>query len=133
MSVFPDCRTNSKLKTGRWGYVCYLTALSVIAPYPAPCGAAAPTVPAARYCKRSFGFARLLSLPFQRKIPPVERFPLGGQFGILRQGGLADQQKQGPGRKPVTLALRPRSGPRLRRPPVLDGRYWQEQNVFRLV
>ena len=32
---------------------------------------------------------------FQRKIPPVERFPLGGQLGILRfpclyrQGGLA--------------------------------------------
>ena len=33
--------------------------------------------------------------PFQRKIPPVERFPLGGPLGILRfpclyrQGGLA--------------------------------------------
>ncbi len=38
-------------------------ALSVTAPYPAPCGAAVPAVPAARYCKRSFGFPRLLSLP----------------------------------------------------------------------
>ena len=43
-------------------------ALSVTAPYPAPCGAAAPAVPAARYCKRSCGFARLLSLLYQRKI-----------------------------------------------------------------
>ena len=39
-----------------------------------------------------FGFFHFL---FQRKIPPVERFPLGGQLGILRfpclyrQGGLA--------------------------------------------
>ena len=41
---------------------------SVTAPYPAPCGAAAPAVPAARYCKRSCGFARLLSLLYQRKI-----------------------------------------------------------------
>ena len=41
----------------------YLAALSITAPYPAPCGVAAPAVPAARYCKRSYGFARLLSLP----------------------------------------------------------------------
>ena len=43
-------------------------ALSITAPYPAPCGAAAPAVPAARCCKRSCGFARLLSLLYQRKI-----------------------------------------------------------------
>ena len=41
----------------------YPAALLVTAPHPAPCGAAAPAVPAARYCKHSFGFARLLSLP----------------------------------------------------------------------
>ena len=41
----------------------YPAALSVTAPYPAPCVAAAPAVPAARCCKRSCGFARLLSLP----------------------------------------------------------------------
>ena len=29
-------------------------ALSVIAPYPAFCGAVVPAVPAARYCKHSF-------------------------------------------------------------------------------
>ena len=38
-------------------------ALPVTVPYPAPCGAAAPAVPVARCCKRSYGFARLLSLP----------------------------------------------------------------------
>ena len=49
----------------------YPAALSVIVPYPAPCGAAAPAVPDARYCKRSFGFARLLSLP-QNGIPSTK-------------------------------------------------------------
>ena len=46
-------------------------ALSVTAPYPAPCGAAAPAVPAARCCKRSCGFARLLSLS-QNGIPSAK-------------------------------------------------------------
>ena len=32
----------------------YPTPLSVIVLYPAPCLAAVPAVPAARYCKRSF-------------------------------------------------------------------------------
>ena len=50
--------------------------------------------------------------PFQRKIPPVERFPLGGQLGILRfpclyrQGGLADHHKS-KGRGASPLPLRP--------------------------
>ena len=57
-------------KLNRAAEICvhYPAALSVTAPYPAPCGAAAPAVPAARYCKRSFGFSRLLSLP-QNGIP----------------------------------------------------------------
>ncbi len=37
----------------------YPAALLVTVLYSAPSGAAAPAVPAARYCKRSFGFARL--------------------------------------------------------------------------
>ena len=41
----------------------YPAALRVIAPYPAFCEAVVPAVPVARYCKRSFGFSRLLSLP----------------------------------------------------------------------
>ena len=36
-------------------------ALSVIAPYHAPRGFDVPAVPSTRYCKRSFGFARLLA------------------------------------------------------------------------
>ena len=42
----------------------YPAALRVTAPHPAPCGAAAPAVPAARCCKRSCGFARLRSDAF---------------------------------------------------------------------
>ena len=34
--------------------IVYPAALFVIAPYPAPCGAVVPAVPAARYCKHSF-------------------------------------------------------------------------------
>ena len=38
----------------------YPAALSVIAPYLVSCKARVPAVPAARYCKRSFGFSRCL-------------------------------------------------------------------------
>ena len=55
-----------KLKQEQGG-VDYPAALSFSVPYPVSCGAA-PAVPAARYCKRSIGFARLLSLP-QNGIP----------------------------------------------------------------
>ena len=54
------------------------TARSVIALYPAPCGAAAPAVPAARYCKRSFGFARLSRFRSPRSVR-MPRFSIGAQ------------------------------------------------------
>lgn len=38
----------------------YPAALSIIVPYPAPCGAAAPAVPAVRYCKRFLGLINIL-------------------------------------------------------------------------
>ncbi len=57
----------------------YAANLSVIVPYPAPCSVAIPAVPAVRYCKRLSGFLGF----FQRKIPLMECFPLGGQHGIL--------------------------------------------------
>lgn len=56
--------------------------------------------------------------PFQRKIPPVERFPLGGQLGILRfprlyrQGSLADYHaNKGRGANPLPLRRVPVPAP----------------------
>ena len=53
-------------------------ALSVTAPYPAPCGADAPAVPAARYCKRFCGFARLSRFRSPRSVR-MPRFSTGAQ------------------------------------------------------
>ncbi len=56
--------------------------------------------------------------PFQCEIPPVERFPFGGQLGTLRfpyfyrQGGLADYHKS-KGRGASPLPLRPAPVPAL--------------------
>ena len=61
----------------------YPATLSVIAPYLVSCEARVPAVPAARYCKRSFGFSRLFHFLFQCKIPLIECFPLGGQLGVF--------------------------------------------------
>ena len=44
-------------------------------------------------------------------MPPVERFPLGGQLGTLRQGVFDDQQKQGQGASPLSLRLAPVPAP----------------------
>ena len=56
--------------------------------------------------------------PFQCKIPPVERFPLGGQLGIFRfpclyrQGGLAVHHKsKGRGASPYSLRPAPVPAP----------------------
>jgi hypothetical protein len=45
------------------------------------CGVCVPAVPAARYCKRSFGFSRLLSLPLSMQDTVVMFFyPLVKNF-----------------------------------------------------
>ena len=45
-------------------------------------------------------------------MPPVERFPLGGQLGILSQGGLADHHKsKGGGASPLPLRPAPVPAP----------------------
>lgn len=53
-------------------------ALLVTAPYPAPCVAVAPAVPAARCCKRSFGFARISRFRSPRSVR-IPRFSIGAQ------------------------------------------------------
>ena len=60
----------------------------------------------------------LFHFPFQCKIPPVERFPLGGQLGIFRfpclyrQGGLAVHHKsKGRGASPYSLRPAPVPAP----------------------
>ena len=60
---FPFYRSNKNPKLCGGADVDYPAAPSVIAPYPVFCGVAVPSVPAARYCKRSFWFSPLLSLP----------------------------------------------------------------------
>lgn len=60
---FPFYRSNKNPKLCGGADVDYPATLSVIAPYPVFCGVAVPSVPAARYCRRSFVSARLLSLP----------------------------------------------------------------------
>lgn len=67
-----------QIKTNGGGVGVIPAALSVTAPYPAPCGAAAPAVPAARYCKRSFGFARLSRFRSPRSVR-MPRFSIGAQ------------------------------------------------------
>ena len=52
--------------------------LSVISPYPVFCGAVVPSVPAARYCKRSFGFARFSRFRSLRSVR-MPRFSIGAQ------------------------------------------------------
>ncbi len=60
----------------------YPAALSVIAPYLVSCKARVPAVPAARYCKRSFGFSWLLSLLLLMQ-DTIECFPLSSQLGVF--------------------------------------------------
>ena len=53
-------------------------ALSITVPYPASCGAAVSAVPGARYCKRSFGFARLSRFRSPRSVR-MPRLSIGAQ------------------------------------------------------
>ncbi len=58
--------------------VIYPAALLVTVLYSAPCGAAAPAVPDAKCCKRSFGFARLSRFRSPRSVQ-MPRFSIGAQ------------------------------------------------------